>query len=63
MSYEAIAQARKHGSIGAFEQKWLTVPTDSIADAIREFAALGYETAGMRVLTQEQAAQLFDEKT
>jgi len=58
MSFEAIARARKIGAIGSFETKWLTVPSDSIPDAIAAFRANGYETAGLRVVSQDEATRI-----
>ncbi len=55
MSYEAVFYVRKLGALGAFERKWLTVPTDDTARAIEAFHALGYETRGGTILSQEQA--------
>ena len=57
MSFEAIAWVRREGAIGTFEQKWLTVPTADTGAAIAAFRAIGYETRGISVLTQEEASK------
>lgn len=58
MSFEARASARRFGDIGIFQDKWLTVRTDSTSEAIKAFNALGYETRGCRVYTQEDATRI-----
>jgi hypothetical protein len=55
MSFEAVFFVRKHGAIGEFYKKWLTVPTNDRGAAIQAFHDLGYETRGGTVLTQEEA--------
>lgn len=57
MSHEAIASVRKRGSIGAFETKWLTVPTDSVSDAMARFHAMGFEVNSCRVVSQDEATR------
>lgn len=56
---EAIARCRKRGHhVGTWEEKWLTVPTMDLGEAARAFADAGYETAGLRVVSQEKATRL-----
>lgn len=54
-SFEAIAWARKEGALGEYAEKWLTVPTRDVGDAIAAFRAIGYETRGLTILTQAEA--------
>lgn len=56
-SYEAVFWVRRLGAIGSFEQKWLTVPTDDRAAAIKAFQDLGFETRGGTIMPQSEATE------
>lgn len=56
-SFEAVGYVRPFGAIGTFEQKWMTVPTADRGAAVAAFNAAGFETRGVTVLTQAEAAE------
>jgi hypothetical protein len=62
MSFEAIFYARKLGAISEFYRKWLTVPTDDRAAAIKAFHDTGFETRGGTILTQQEATALAEKE-